>query len=194
MDSVLNMDFIELSFADISVFRDDVEDLKVKRFQQQIESFLNSLTSESKEAALSIYISKCDRANLTQLRLFYDTLDLMVKNNVLTARVVCEQILSSEKLDFKNELFFLESFKVIKKLIGGVDYKGVREIMKGCREKCNSFPVTMPTSILPQLLSVCDVLKYIFDRNACLLPAYFIITELQKQENKEVHWVCWRKH
>ena len=97
MDSVLNMDFIELSFADISVFRDDVEDLKVKRFQQQIESFLNSLTSESKEAALSIYISKCDRANLTQLRLFYDTLDLMVKNNVLTARVVCEQILSSEK-------------------------------------------------------------------------------------------------
>jgi mediator of RNA polymerase II transcription subunit 23 len=32
-------------------------------------------------------------------------------------------------------------------------------------------------------------LKYIFDRNACLLPAYFIITELQKQENKEVHWV-----
>lgn len=61
--------------------------------------------------------------------------------------------------------------------------------MKGCREKANSFPSEMPTNILTQLLSVYDVLKYIFDRNACLLPAYFIITELQKQENTEVHWV-----
>lgn len=189
MDNVLNIDFIELSFSDIAVFREDAEELKVKKFQEQMETFFNSLTTESKEAALLIYISKCDRANLTQLGLFFNTLDLLVRNNVLTSRVVCEQILSCEKLDIKNELFFVESFKMIKKLIGGVDYKGVREIMKGCREKANSFPVTMPTSILPQLLSVCDVLKYIFDRNACLLPAYFIITELQKQENKEVHWV-----
>lgn len=65
---------------------------------------------------------------------------------------------------------------------------GVREIMKICREKANSFPTCLPTNILPQFLSVCDLLRYIFDRNASLLPAYFIITELQKPENKEVHW------
>ena len=192
MDNVLKMDFIELSFSDIAVYREDSEVTRAKKFEEQIENFFNTLTSESKEAALLIFISKCDRANLTQLKLFYNTLDHLVKNNVITARVVCEQILSSEKLDFKNELFFIESFKLIKRLIGGVDYKGVREIMKGCREKANSFPSEMPTSILPQLLSVCDVLKYIFDRNACLLPAYFIITELQKQENKEVHWVSFK--
>lgn len=188
MDNVLKMDF-ELSFSDISVHRPDLEELSVKKFQEQMEIFFNSQTTESKEAALLIYITKCDRANLTQLNLFFATLDLLVKNNVLGARVVCEQVLSSEKLDFKNELFFVECFKLIKKLIGGVDYKGVREIMKGCREKANSFPSEMSTSILPQLMSVYDVLKYIFDRNACLLPAYFIITELQKQENAEVHWV-----
>lgn len=136
-----------------------------------------------------MYIAKCNKTNLSNLRMFLGTLDLLVKDNVVGARVVCEQILSSEKLDFKNELFFVECFKLIKKLIGGVDYKGVREIMKGCREKANSFPSELSTSCLPQLMSVCDVIKYIFDRNACLLPAYFIITELQKQENAEVHWV-----
>lgn len=180
MDGFLKMDS-ELS---------DLEELKVKRFQEKMEVFLNSCTTETKEAAILIYIAKCCcRTNLSQLKIFLDTLDLLVKNNVLPARAVCEQILSSEKLDYKNELFFVECFKLIKKLIGGVDYKGVREIMKGCREKANSFPSQLSTSCIPQLMSVCDVLKYIFDRNACLLPAYFIITELQKQENAEVHWV-----
>lgn len=89
------------------------------------------------------------------------------------------------------------TIKVIKPFHGNknsiftIKFPGVREIMKGCREKANSFPSEMPTCILPQLMSVCDVLHYIFDRNACLLPAYFIITELQKQENAEVHWVSW---
>lgn len=189
MDNVLKQDFIELSFSDISVYRPDFEEMKVKKFRDEMETFFNSQTTESKEAALLIYITKCDKANLTQLMLFFNTLDHLVKTNVLGARVVCEQVLSSEKLDFKNELFFVESFRLIKRLIGGVDYKGVREIMKGCREKANSFPSEFSTSILPQLISVSDVLKYIFDRNACLLPAYFIITELQKQENAEVHWV-----
>lgn len=189
MDGFLKMDFIEFSFSEIAKLRPDLENSKVTKFQDQMEAFFSTQTTESKEAALLIYISKCERANPTQLKTFFETLDLLVKRNVLSARAVCEQILSCEKLDFKNELFFVECFKMIKKLIGGVDYKGVREIMKGCREKANSFPVSLPTSILPQLKSVIDVLKYIFDRNACLLPAYFIITEIQKQENAEVHWV-----
>lgn len=188
MDNVLNMDF-EMSFSDISVYRPDLEEMKVKKFQNEMEVFFSALTTESKEAALLMYIAKCNKTNLSQLTMLLDTLDTLVKNNVLSARVVCEQILCTEKLDFKHELFFVECFKLIKKLIGGVDYKGVREIMKGCREKANSFPSELSTSCMPQMNSVCDVLKYIFDRNACLLPAYFIITELQKPENSEVHWV-----
>lgn len=187
MDGFLKMDFIEFSFSEIAKLRP--ENSKVTKFQDQMEAFFSTQTTESKEAALLIYISKCKRANPTQLATLLDTLDQLVKKNVLSARAVCEQILSCEKLDFKNELFFCECFKMIKKLIGGVDYKGVREIMKGCREKANSFPIELSTSILPQLMTVVDVLKYIFDRNACLLPAYFIITEIQKQENAEVHWV-----
>lgn len=191
MDSMLKMDFVELSFSDISVYRQENEEARVTKFQDEMQTFFNSQTTESKEAALLIYITKCDKAGRTQLKTFFDTLDLLVKNNVIGARVVCEQLLSSEKLDFKNELFFVESFKLIKRLIGGVDYKGVREIMKECRKKANSFPPEFSTSLLPQLMSVYDVLQYIFDRNACLLPAYFIITELQKQENAEVHWVSY---
>lgn len=188
MDIILKMDFIEETFSNISVQRPDIEENKLSEFRNKIDAFFNQQSPECKEAALSMYISRCSEANYHQLTILYHTLDLLVKANVLSSRSVCEQILSSEKLDYKQELFFVECFKLIKRLIGGVDYKGVREIMKQCREKVNSFPVAVSTSILNQITSVCDVLKYIFDRKACLLPAYFIITELQKQENADVHW------
>lgn len=178
LDTFLKMDSIDLSYADVS---------RVQKFQE-IETFFAASTTETKEAALLIYITKCDRANPSQLKFLFDTLEKLVENKILNVRLICEQILNSEKLDFKNELFFCSCFKLIKRLIGGVDYKGVREIMKICREKANSFPRDLSTSILPQLIAVYNVLEYIFDRNACLLPAYFIITELQKQENADVHW------
>jgi mediator of RNA polymerase II transcription subunit 23 len=184
IDSVLKIE--ESTFSDM---QPEIESgNRLKDFQDKTENFFNQQSPEAKEANLSIYISRCSEANYHQLCILFNTLDLLVKNNVLTSRLVCEQILNSDKLDSKHELFFVECFKMIKRLIGGVDYKGVREIMKSCREKVNSFPQCFPTSLIPQITSVCDVLKYIFDRNACLLPAYFIITELQKQENAEVHW------
>lgn len=188
MDSVLKMDFIEESFSDISIQRLEIEKNKIRHFEEMVETFFSQQT-ECKETALLAYLSRCSEANYRQLNILFKTLDLLVKNNVLSSRAVCEQILNSEKLDYKNEMFFVECFKIIKKLIGGVDYKGVREIMKSCREKVNSFPVSMSTSTSSQIASICDVFQYIFDRKACLLPAYFIITELQKQESSDMqHW------
>ena len=43
---------------------------------------------------------------------------------------MCESILSCEKLHYQNKEFWIESFTLIRHIIGGVDYKGVREIMK----------------------------------------------------------------
>lgn len=188
MDIILKMDFIEEAFFDISVQRPEVAENQKKIFEEKLLTFFTQQTPENKEVALSVFIAKCSEANYHQLNLLFTTLEYLVKNNVLNSRNVCEQILGSEKLDYKNELFFVECFKMINKFIGAVDYKGVREIMKLCREKVNLFPAALATSILPQISSICDVLKYIFDRKACLLPAYFIITELQKQENVDVHW------
>lgn len=45
---------------------------------------------------------------------------------------------------------------------------------------------------MPQLKALYSVTEYIFDRNASLLPAYFIVTEIQKdypENNQWPHWV-----
>lgn len=44
--------------------------------------------------------------------------------------MLCDCILTNEKLNYQNADFWIESFNLIRRVIGGVDYKGVREIMK----------------------------------------------------------------
>lgn len=61
--------------------------------------------------------------------------------------------------------------------------------MKSCREKALTFPVELNSSVLPQMLALVEVIEFIFNRNSCLLPAYFIINEIQKPDSSETHWV-----
>lgn len=44
--------------------------------------------------------------------------------------MLCDCILTNEKLTYQNADFWIESFSLVRRVIGGVDYKGVREIMK----------------------------------------------------------------
>jgi mediator of RNA polymerase II transcription subunit 23 len=49
----------------------------------------------------------------------------------------------------------------------------------------------LDASVQSQMKALESLVEYIFDRNACLLPSYLIINELQKfSENKNwPHWV-----
>lgn len=70
-------------------------------------------------------------------------------------------------------------------------------VLKGCKEKAQTIPARLDASIQPQLKALENVLEYIFDRNACLLPGYFIVTEIQKAypDGKNwPHWVCYFKN
>lgn len=70
-------------------------------------------------------------------------------------------------------------------------------ILQGCKEKAQTIPSRLDASIQPQLKALESVIEYIFDRNACLLPGYFIVTEIQKAypDGKNwPHWVCSFQH
>lgn len=44
--------------------------------------------------------------------------------------MLCDLILTSEKLIYQNGDYWIECFNLIRRIIGSVDYKGVREVMK----------------------------------------------------------------
>lgn len=53
----------------------------------------------------------------------------------------------------------------------------------------------LDASVQPQMNILKSLIEYIFDRNACLLPSYLIISELEKfQEHNWPHWVITLKY
>merc|ERR1712106_556087 len=86
----------------------------------------------------------------------------------------------------------MTSFVLVKKIITGVDYKGVREIMKMCLERARLLPVNLRRSQLPLMDALCDVMNLIFDRNSSLLPGYFIVNELLKLYPDYKNWPHWK--
>lgn len=124
--------------------------------------------------------------NLEQLRVLMEALKNLVDNQNVPARLLCDRVLLNDKLTFDNKNFWIESFKLIKKVMPSVDYKGVREILKSCREKAFTFPDKIKISDMPQIMILEDTIQHIFDRNNCLLPAYFVANEILK--SSQTHW------
>ncbi|CAL4182869.1 unnamed protein product, partial [Meganyctiphanes norvegica] len=119
-------------------------------------------------------------------------LQSLLQSNTLYAKVVCTVLLADENLTPDNEVFWMSSFLLVKKIITGVDYKGVREIMKMCLERARLLPVNLRRSQLPLMDALCDVMNLIFDRNSSLLPGYFIVNELLKLYPDYKNWPHWK--
>lgn len=150
---------------------------------------MTSLTPQQNDNVLRQYLIRAaTQTNLSQMKILFETLLRLVNDNIISARVLCEQILNCEKLVYQNQHFWIACFRLIKKVLPGVDYKGVREIMKCCTDRMQTFPYNLSSSNFQQMLALNEVIEFIFDRDACLLPAYFIVNEIKKFDNLETHW------
>ena len=63
--------------------------------------------------------------------------------------------------------------------------------MKNCIEKAALLPDGLNSSVSPQGESLRKVLAYIFNRNAALLPGYFIVNEILKSYPENKKWPHW---
>lgn len=64
--------------------------------------------------------------------------------------------------------------------------------MKLLFDKFHRIPRSLPSSQLPIVAKGCDLLAYILDRNAALLPAYFAYDEICRHypdKTRPPHWL-----
>ncbi|XP_039763756.1 mediator of RNA polymerase II transcription subunit 23 [Pararge aegeria] len=184
---------VEEAFSGFLVHKPEEENERLSMYQKKLSAIMTTSSAEVQEAAIRQYITlTAVLTNRYKMKQLLGILENLVNTNILQARMLCDCILTSEKLIYKNSDFWIECFCLIRRIIGGVDYKGVREIMKGCREKAQTLPVRLNSSTLPQMKALYNVMEYIFDRNASLLPAYFIVTEIQKAYPDNNHWPHWK--
>ena len=74
-----------------------------------------------------------------------------------------------------------------------MDYKGARDLLRAVLEKGQLLPSSGTHSTLAMVDDVYEVVRYIMDRNACLLPSYFAVNEITKlfpDDKPWAHWVC----
>ncbi|RWS25306.1 mediator of RNA polymerase II transcription subunit 23-like protein [Leptotrombidium deliense] len=194
LDLILATETLEEVFSGFIIANKANEELKILRFEEEMKNLIKSLGShENIEIAIREYVSRtASIASESKIMTLLSLLEFAVKNNLLPARLVCELILTSDKLQYENEAFWCCSFALINKIIGSADYKGVRDLVKIMLDKVNTIPANSNVSILSQLNAMYKVFQHVFDRNACLLPAYLVLDEIQKKMYPKGHWPHWK--
>ncbi|XP_008216794.1 mediator of RNA polymerase II transcription subunit 23 [Nasonia vitripennis] len=193
LNDILKVEAIEEAFSCIIVHNTNNEKAKITGWQTEMTNAMMGLTTEQQENAIRKFLyTSAEITNYRRMHLILTLLEKLVSNNVLPARLVCECILSCDKLKYQNEEFWIKCFTLVRHIIGGVDYKGVRDVLKACREKAHSLPTRLDASVQPQMKALENLVEYIFDRNACLIPSYLIIDELEKNAENKIwpHWLA----
>uniref|UniRef100_A0A1I8MQB3 Mediator of RNA polymerase II transcription subunit 23 n=1 Tax=Musca domestica TaxID=7370 RepID=A0A1I8MQB3_MUSDO len=187
LNNYLKVETIEEAFLSVIVYHPNGEADKASKFTNDIVKAFGNIHPDNKENVVRQYLQKAATVtNANHLKVLMSTLGKLTELHLITAKLLCEKILLCDKLNYENKLFWIESFQLIKKVIHHVDYKNVREIMKITRDKAETFPFNVNVTYIPQLLALEDTIRYIFDRNSCLLPAYFIANEFMKPSLH--HW------
>ncbi|KAB0793141.1 hypothetical protein PPYR_12761 [Photinus pyralis] len=189
LNDILRVDTIEEAFSCFLVHRITSENDKITNWLNDLSTALRAATPEQVELAVRQYLTVASGTSHSRLKLLMELLERLVRTNVLSPRLVCEALIANEKLIYQYQDFWMESFKLLRNIIDGVEYKGVREIMKGCCEKAKSIPKRLHAGLLPQMQILIQVCEHIMDRDASLLPGYLLVNELQKAYPDDCpHW------
>lgn len=134
LNDILKTEGIEEAFVCFIVHRPSTENDKQVHWQHELSNAFNSLSPEQTEAALCQYLSIASTASYSTLQLLMSLLEKLSRGGAIAPRLLCETLITFDKLQYQNEDFWLESLKLLRKLIDLVEYKGVREIMKVCKK------------------------------------------------------------
>ncbi|XP_049612105.1 mediator of RNA polymerase II transcription subunit 23 isoform X4 [Syngnathus scovelli] len=191
-EDVVKTEMVEEAFAGMCMDSPEDERTKLDSCLGAFRQYWGTLPQESHEQCVQ-WIVRFTHGQHSPKRIsfLYDCLAMAVETNVLPPRMVCTALISSDNLEWERTQLWALTFGLIRKIIGGVDYKGVRDLLKAVLDKIQTVPITVSSAIVRQLLTAREVVEYILDRNACLLPAYFAITEIRKlyPEGQLSHWL-----
>ncbi|XP_067034898.1 mediator of RNA polymerase II transcription subunit 23-like [Acropora muricata] len=193
LEDALGTEAIESVFSGAIVHNENDEDKDVKElFQQVLKPFWASVPVDMREQLLQEFVLHIYHENNPRRRdLEFGFLGNLVETSLFPARLVCDAILKTPHLSFQKEGMWCKTFQLLLRIIGGVDYKGCRDILSLVFQRFHKIPTSSDARYTARIDACVKVVRYILDRNACLMPAYFGINEIYKNfpEGKvKPHW------
>lgn len=182
IDSALKSEVLEDSFIPFTLPREDDPKSNGTSCPGTKRILLTLSTSSEPDKIIKHYVNLMTQVKSpVKFDVLFDVLRLLVHQHPNLGKAICEALLSCEKLDYYNQNSWMRSFGLITEILPNVDYKGVRDILKYVLEIIYSLPERFDTAIIPQLDTLYATFSMILDREACLLPAYLSLDELQKK-------------
>ncbi|XP_046366598.1 mediator of RNA polymerase II transcription subunit 23-like isoform X3 [Haliotis rufescens] len=192
ISDLLRSHAIEEAFCNIIVHSEETDAWNSKYSGEKLKKLWQTIPQESQDIGLRTFVDLLHRqCNASRVNLLCDLLESMVENCVVAPRSICEALLTREGLSYSQPLLWNATFKLIRKIIGGVDYKGVRDLLRVILDKLQNSLPSDNVAVQPEVEVVTDVVTYILDRNACLLPAYLAINEITKVCPDTSTWPQW---
>ncbi|XP_071507366.1 mediator of RNA polymerase II transcription subunit 23-like [Diadema antillarum] len=192
LSEVLRTTAIEEAFAGFVVSTNEAERNKILVCYDNFLRFWSNVPAESQEQMLKLYVNNIHTLKSNQrIRLLCDILGTAVDKSHIPAKLVCEALLTAKGLDYQVAYPWAQTFHVVQKVINSADYKGCRDVLRLVLEIVNKIPNSINVSTGKQLEAVTKVVMHIIDRNVCLLPAYFAVTEILKvfpENGPAKHW------
>nr|XP_037271337.1 mediator of RNA polymerase II transcription subunit 23-like [Rhipicephalus microplus] len=193
VDNVLQNDTLEEVFNCFIIHSQEVQEFKERTYQEDIKTLFSGIAQESLDAALKQYVTMVSNlSNHRQMQTLLSLLHHAVTAGVVQPKPVCDALLATDKFHYTAEEYWCQSLCLIQKIVAGIDYKGVRDLLKAIFDKALSIPQTVNISMMRQLNTISGVLEHIFDRNAALLPSYLIFDDVQKRLASKTNWPHWK--
>ncbi|XP_064486798.1 mediator of RNA polymerase II transcription subunit 23-like isoform X1 [Ornithodoros turicata] len=193
IDNVLKNDTLEEVFNCFIIHSQEMQEYKERTYQEDIRTLFSNIPQDGVEVALKHYVAVvATLSNHRQKQTLLYLLHHAVTSNVVQAKPVCDALLSTEKFTYTNEEYWCQALALIRKIISGIDYKGVRDLLKVIFGKALSIPSSVNVSVMRQLNALTDVIEHSLDRNAALLPSYLILDDVQKRSLPKGKWPHWK--
>lgn len=193
LEDALGIEAMETAFCGMIVHNEDDEDQDIKDlFRKVFKPFWAAVPVEAREQLLLDFVAFIyNENNPRRIDIAFGLLGSLVESSLVPSRLVCDALLKTPHLSFQRELMWCKTFQLLLKVIGGVDYKSCRDILSLVFQIFHTIPTTPDAALSDRTQACVKVVRYILDRNACLLPAYFVINEIYKNfpEGKvKPHW------
>ncbi|KAJ3607191.1 hypothetical protein NHX12_026704 [Muraenolepis orangiensis] len=162
-EDVVKTEMIEEAFA--GMFMDTPEDERTKLISclGAFRQYWGTLPQDSHDQCVQ-WIVRFTHSQHSPKRIsfLYDCLAMAVETSLLPPRMVCVALISSDSLEWERSQLWALTFKLIRKVVGGVDYKGVRDLLKSVLDKIQTIPTTVSSAVVQQLLAAREVVEKLY--------------------------------
>uniref|UniRef100_A0A8W8IV68 Mediator of RNA polymerase II transcription subunit 23 n=1 Tax=Magallana gigas TaxID=29159 RepID=A0A8W8IV68_MAGGI len=190
---ILHGEAIEAALCSVILHTEESLQWKKEHCFNSLKTALANVPQESLDTALKCYITQIYNVqNASRVELLLDLLEGLVEYNVVPAKPICDALLDHELLSYNASLMWTKTFQLMRKIIGGVDYKGCRDLLRGILEKCQGIKEDENVSVMPDIDTPVNLVAHILDRNVCLLPAYLAVNEINKVCPEDRKWPHWK--